>query len=45
MKDTFAYKSPFGVIGKIVDILVLERNMRQFLINRSNELKRIAEMK
>ena len=43
MKDTFSYKSPFGVLGKIADKLFLENYMRNFIVNRAKELKRIAE--
>lgn len=43
MKDTFSYQSPFGVIGKIADRLFLERYMLNFIVDRANELKKIAE--
>ncbi|MBS4196516.1 SRPBCC family protein [Lederbergia citri] len=43
MKDTFSYKSPFGILGKIADTLFLEKYMRKFIIHRAKELKRIAE--
>ena len=43
MKDTFSYKSPFGILGVIVDKLFLEKYMRNFIENRAKELKRIAE--
>jgi len=45
MKDTFSYKSPFGILGIIVDKLFLEKYMRDFIVNRAKELKRIAEKK
>jgi ligand-binding SRPBCC domain-containing protein len=45
MKDTFAYKSPFGILGKIVDKLFLEKYMGHFIVNRAKELKKIAEKK
>ena len=45
MKDTFCYKSPFGILGIIVDKLFLEKYMRNFIENRAKELKRIAEKK
>lgn len=45
MKDTFAYKSPFGFLGIIADRLFLERYMKNFIVNRAKELKRIAERK
>lgn len=43
MKDTFSYKSPFGLIGVIADKLFLEKYMKNFIENRAKELKRIAE--
>lgn len=43
MKDTFSYKSPFGIVGIIADRLFLEKYMRDFIVNRAKELKRIAE--
>ncbi|MFJ7827800.1 cell division protein [Psychrobacillus sp. NPDC096623] len=43
MIDTFEYKSPFGVLGVLADKLYLERYMREFIISRSIELKKIAE--
>ncbi|WP_042348987.1 SRPBCC family protein [Bacillus massiliigorillae] len=43
MIDTFSYKSPFGILGKIADTLFLEKYMRHFIVNRAKELKRIAE--
>ncbi|MDP4096122.1 SRPBCC family protein [Paenibacillus sp. P96] len=43
MKDTFEYRSPFGVIGKVVDRLFLEKYMQRFIIDRANELKKLAE--
>lgn len=45
MEDTFEYKSPFGVIGKLADMLFLENYMRKFIVSRANELKKIAEVK
>ncbi|WP_391118115.1 SRPBCC family protein [Psychrobacillus sp. L3] len=44
MKDTFEYKSPFGLVGKIADKLFLEKYMKNFIVTRANELKKIAEM-
>jgi len=43
MRDCFSYKSPFGLIGKIADKLFLEKYMRNFIVMRANELKKIAE--
>lgn len=43
VKETFDYVSPFGIIGKMFDWLVLERHMRLFLEDRNAQIKRIAE--
>lgn len=43
MKDTFQYKSPLGLAGKIADWLFLEKYMRNFIVTRACELKRMAE--
>ncbi|WKA53225.1 SRPBCC family protein [Planococcus shixiaomingii] len=45
MKDKFVYRSPIGLLGKIADKLFLEKYMRQFIVNRAIELKKIAEQK
>lgn len=45
MEDSFTYTSPFGPIGKLADWLFLERYMRNFIIDRARELKKIAESK
>ena len=44
MKDIFEYKSPFGILGQLADRLFLEKYMRNFLVSRANELKKIAEI-
>jgi len=43
MKDVFNYKSPFGLIGKLVDRLVLENYMKKLLIERNAVIKEFAE--
>ncbi len=43
MKERFSYRSPYGFVGKFADKLFLERYMTRFVVNRANELKRIAE--
>lgn len=45
MRDTLEWESPLGVLGVIADKLAVERHMRNFLIERNQELKRIAEMR
>ncbi len=41
--DIFDYDSPFGLLGKIVDALFLERYMTRFLEERNNVIKQFAE--
>ncbi|PFG04561.1 SRPBCC family protein [Bacillus sp. es.034] len=43
MKDTFTYQSPLGVLGVIADNVFLEKYMRNFIVSRAIELKKIAE--
>lgn len=43
MKDRFVYRSPLGLLGTIADKVFLEKYMKRFIINRANELKKIAE--
>jgi ligand-binding SRPBCC domain-containing protein len=43
MTDTFRFTSPYGVLGGLVDRLVLKRYMRRPLGARNVEVKTIAE--
>jgi ligand-binding SRPBCC domain-containing protein len=43
MIDNFEFSSPFGVIGKIFDMLVLTNYMKSFLIERNQVIKEFAE--
>jgi ligand-binding SRPBCC domain-containing protein len=43
MKDTLTFEAPFGIIGLIVEKLVLMRYMKRFLEYRNEQLKLIAE--
>ena len=43
MRDSFTFRSPFGLIGALVDRLVLTAYLRRFLARRAEELKRMAE--
>jgi ligand-binding SRPBCC domain-containing protein len=43
MVDLFEYKSPFGVVGRLADLLFLEKYMTKFLVRRAVALKEIAE--
>ena len=43
MTDHFQFSSPYGVIGKIVDVLVLKSYLRRFLIVRNSVIQEYAE--
>jgi ligand-binding SRPBCC domain-containing protein len=43
MKDTLTFEAPFGIIGLIVEKLVLKGYMKRFLEHRNEQLKLIAE--
>jgi len=43
MRDTLSWTSPFGIIGKIGDKLLLERHLRNLVTTRNAKLKEIAE--
>lgn len=43
MKDTLYWTSPFGILGKIVDKLLLESHLRNLVQTRNDRLKEIAE--
>ena len=43
MIDRFGYTAPWGPLGKLADILFLERYMRRFLEERSRCIKEAAE--
>ena len=43
MKDILQYETPFGIFGKLFDILFLEKHLTQFLLERNKILKEISE--
>lgn len=43
MRDTLTWTSPFGILGRIVDKLLLERHLRDLVTGRNGRLKAIAE--
>ena len=43
MKDVFIFQLPFGIIGSIFNQLILTDYMRQFLIERNQIVKQVAE--
>ena len=43
MIDRFEFKSPFGIMGAMVDWVFLASYMRRFIIRRNEILKQVAE--
>lgn len=43
LRDEFRFAAPLGVLGRIVDALVLRRYMTRFLERRNAVIKRVAE--
>jgi ligand-binding SRPBCC domain-containing protein len=43
MVDRFEFESPFGILGRMVDQLILFGYMRRFLVRRNQVLKNLAE--
>jgi len=43
MKDLFDYKAPLGLLGKLADLLFLEKYMTDFLDKRNAVIKEFAE--
>lgn len=43
MIDYFDYESPFCIIGKIADSIILKSYMTQLLTNRNEMIKEFAE--
>ena len=43
MRDIFEYRAPLGLLGRIVEGLVLDRYLRRFLVARNALIKSAAE--
>jgi ligand-binding SRPBCC domain-containing protein len=43
MTDKFEFESPYGIIGKLFNKLVLTRYMKKFLVERNQIIKEYAE--
>ncbi|PBI84247.1 hypothetical protein BSF41_43460 [Flavobacterium sp. ACN2] len=43
MKDKLQYETPFGIFGKLFDILFLEKHLTNFLLERNKVLKAVSE--
>ncbi|MCD0466901.1 SRPBCC family protein [Flavobacterium sp. ENC] len=45
MKDHLQYETPYGIFGKLFDVLFLEKHLTNFLLARNKILKETAEKK
>jgi ligand-binding SRPBCC domain-containing protein len=43
IRDVFDFQSPLGILGRIVDFLLLTRYMKKFLVTRNAAIKAAAE--
>jgi len=43
MRDIFCFAAPWGILGRLAEILVLRRYMRKLLWERNDALRQIAE--
>ncbi len=43
MKDVFEFQSPFGIIGKLFNYLILTKYMKNLLVVRNETIKIFAE--
>ena len=43
MKDVFEFESPLGILGKLFNKTILMNYMKRFLLERNQEIKRVAE--
>jgi len=43
MTDEFTFAAPLGILGSLVEKILLKKYMTRFIENRNNELKTVAE--
>ena len=43
MKDKLQYETPFGILGKLFDFLLLKKHLINFLLERNKVLKEVSE--
>jgi ligand-binding SRPBCC domain-containing protein len=43
MRDVMEFEAPWGVLGHLVEAILLERHLRQLLARRNQCIKRVAE--
>lgn len=45
MIDELFYETPYGIIGKLVDVLVLKKYLQRLIEKRNKTIKKVAEKK
>lgn len=43
MKDVITYTTPYGILGKLLDVVLIKKHMTQFIKNRNQALKNELE--
>jgi hypothetical protein len=43
MTEDFQFRSPLGVLGRVVDVLIMTRYLKRLMARRNAYLKRVAE--
>nr|WP_315255112.1 SRPBCC family protein [uncultured Flavobacterium sp.] len=43
MTDHLCYEAPYGIFGKLFDVLFLKRHLRNFILHRNAVLKNLSE--
>ncbi|MFC0780724.1 cell division protein [Flavobacterium sp. HJSW_4] len=43
MKDKLQYETPFGIFGRLFDLLFLKKHLTNFLLGRNKVLKEVSE--
>lgn len=43
MTDTLCYETPYGILGKIFDVILLKKHLTHLLIERNSTLKILSE--
>lgn len=43
MTDILHYETPYGIVGKLFDYLLLKKHLTQFILFRNNALKNLSE--
>jgi len=43
MKDKLQYETPFGIFGRLFDVLFLKKHLTNFLLERNKVLKEVSE--